>query len=107
MTDIQEAIETINNKRAGITLLYSYANGPQPLRYSTERLREAFDDLSAHFDLNYCSMVIDATLDRLGITGFGGPDKAATDKLTELFDDLHIDLEAMKAHNSSLVAQDG
>lgn len=107
MADIDRAFKTIGAKRAGIDLLYKYYNGPQPLKYSTQRLREAFDNLLAHFEINWASVVVDSTLDRLGITGFDAHNAGANDKLSAMFDNIHIDVEAARAHEAALVATEG
>ncbi len=101
--DLTEAFNAINNKRKDLTTLFNYADGPQPLRYSTEKLEELFKDINAHFELNWCSVVIDAVLDRLELTGFRiVGDDSATQKLQAVFDKLHLDIEAEDAHEASL-----
>jgi hypothetical protein len=62
MSDIEQAYTAIINKRPALDLLYSYVEGPQPLKYSTERLREAFDNITTHFECNWLSVVVDATV---------------------------------------------
>ena len=46
MSDIELAFNTIIGKQRGYTELFSYADGNQPLKYSTERLREAICSVS-------------------------------------------------------------
>ena len=125
--DLVKAFKAIKTKRPKLDLLESYVEGGQPLRYSTERLEEAFRDIRARFEINWCSVIVSTTLDRLQLTGFdvgnskgkGGlltwiknifrkkpVDKAtaqaANDMLDAIFDELHIDLEADKAHKAAL-----
>lgn len=101
--DLQEAFNTISNKRAGLDNLFNYMDGPQPLKYSTTKLQELFNDINAHFEMNWCSVVVDATLDRIQLEGFRVTnDEAATQKLQAVFDKLHLDLEADDAHKASL-----
>ena len=107
MTDIDRAFHEISEKRTAIDLLYRYYDGPQPLKYSTQRLREAFDDITTHFEINWATVVVDSTLDRLGLTGFDAHDDIANAALSMLFDGLHIDIEAAKAHEAALVATEG
>jgi hypothetical protein len=102
MSDIEQAYTAIINKRPALDLLSSYVEGPQPLKYSTERLREAFSTISVHFEINWCSVVVDATLDRIGLNGFDTQDNAANARLDELFDEIHLDIEAMDAHRAAL-----
>lgn len=100
--DLEAAFAAIRDKRADLDLLWSYVNGPQPLKYSTARLTDYFQNINTHFELNWCSVIVNAVLDRLQITGFRTGVKATDDKLADLFDKLHIDIEADKAHNASL-----
>lgn len=101
--DLTEAFNAIKNKRKDLDTLFSYMDGPQPLKYSTEKLRELFSDINAHFEMNWIAVVIDSVLDRLELEGFEiNGDQSATDKLKELFDKLHLDLEADDAHEASL-----
>jgi hypothetical protein len=102
MSDIELAFETIKNKRSGLDTLWSYANGGQPLKYSTERLEEAFGDIRTHFELNWCSVIVDATLDRLNLTGFDTRKPAVDLKLKTLFANLHLDIDAYQVHNAAL-----
>jgi hypothetical protein len=102
--DLTEAFNAIRNKRADLDLLFSYYQGPQPLKYTTQRLAEAFDNINAHFEMNWTAVVVDAVLDRLQLTGFTtkNKDQALNDKFKLIFDRLHLDIEADKAHGASL-----
>jgi hypothetical protein len=62
-----------------------------------------FQNINAHFETNWMSVVVDAVLDRLELEGFQvtGNDAAGV-ALTELFTRLHIDIEADDAHMASL-----
>lgn len=107
--DLTAAFNAIRNKRPDLDLLFSYYEGPQPLKYSTEKLAELFRNINAHFEQNWMSVVVDATLDRIQLNGFttkdGNADADAKFKL--LFDKLHIDIEADKAHLASLTTSQG
>lgn len=101
--DLIVAFNAIHNKRRGLDTLFNYYRGPQPLKYSTAKLAELFGNISTHFELNWMSVVVSAVHDRLELEGFqvmGNED--AGKKLTELFTQLHIDLEADDAHEASL-----
>lgn len=102
--DLTAAFNAIRNKRKDLDTLFSYYYGPQPLKYSTEKLAELFQNINAHFEINWMSVVVDAVLDRLELEGFQvtGNDGAG-EKLTELFTRLHIDIEADEAHAASLI----
>jgi len=100
--DFVNAFKAIAKKRPNIDLLNRYVDGPQPLRYSTERLEEAFRDIRTRFEVNWCNVIIETSLDRISLNGFDTEDQKANDALDSIFDKLHIDLEADKAHKSAL-----
>lgn len=107
--NLKAAFDAIRNKRSDLDLLFSYYDGPQPLKYSTERLADTFQSINAHFDVNWCAVVVDSTLDRIGLAGFGtkNKDSAINERLKLIFDKLHIDIEADKAHQASLTTSQG
>jgi hypothetical protein len=106
-SDITTAFNTIRDKRARLDLLFNYLDGPQPLKYSTYKLAEVFDNLNAHFELNWCAPIVDAVLDRLELTGFNTKDATANQKFSALFDKLHLDTEADKVHRAALATSQG
>jgi hypothetical protein len=69
-SDLAKAFNAINAKKAPYDILYSYYEGNQPLRYSTERLRKAFDKIGVYFAQNWIAVVVDAVLDRISLHGF-------------------------------------
>jgi hypothetical protein len=101
--DLTEAFNAISGKRKDLDTMFSYFDGPQPLKYSAEKLKELFDNSLTQFEINWCAVVVDAVLDRLELEGFQVTgDETASQKLTELFIRLHLDLEADEAHAASL-----
>ena len=104
MSDLMTAVACLADKRAPYDLLWRYYEGHQPLRYSTERLREVFRDFKVHFAENWCSTVVDVCTDRINLSGFkveNGP--GDTDRLTELFGSLELGLTSDDVHLASLV----
>lgn len=107
MTDIETAYTLIKNKRPELDTLWAYANGEQPLKYSTNRLADAFNDINAHFEINWCSVIVDATLDRIQLQGFDTRKPEVDKKLKEVFANLHLEIEADEAHNAALATTQG
>jgi hypothetical protein len=105
--DMEQAFNAIRAKRPSLDLLMSYYTGPQPLKYSTMQLAELFHNITAHFEINWCSLIIDAALDRIQLTGFDTDDKTVNAKLDKLFDRIHLDIEADKAHQYALTSSQG
>ena len=107
MTDLQRAFSALNGKNLPYQTLFAYASGNQPLVYSTERLREAFRNLSANFQQNWCALVINATLDRLQLSGWDTKDKKANATLDDLWNGMRLSNDAYDAHKAALITQEG
>lgn len=105
-TDVKRAFEALNNKLLDYNRLFQYANGDQPLVYSTDRLREAFRDLNAHFSQNWCSVVINASLDRLILKGWDVEDKTINQALDDFWNQEHVQIDAQDAHYGALVTRE-
>ena len=103
ITDLKRAFDALNGKQAVYTTLFNYAEGRQPVRYATDRLQEAFRDLNTHFTQNWCSVIINAALDRLTLKGWDAKDKTTNDKLDELWTVENLQLDAYEAHYGALV----
>jgi len=114
-TDLERAFNEISKKRPDLDRLMLYYTGPQPLKYSTKRLADAFGNITSSFFINWMSLIVDSTLDRIQLSGFDvtgssknkpvtidANKKAVNDKLDILFDKLHLDIEADKAHSAAL-----
>ena len=105
--DLKRAFDAITAKRVPYDLLYSYYKGNHPLKYSTQRLRKAFDKIQVYFAENWIAVVIDAVLDRLNLKGFDIADKTASEKLMELWEQYHIHLMADDVHEAATVVGEG
>lgn len=58
---------------ANLEARWAYYRGDIKPPYLTKKLRDTFGDLADSFVENYCSLAIDARIDRLEVTGFDGP----------------------------------
>lgn len=104
ITDLQRAHKALSSKRQGYTDLWAYYDGKQPTVYTSKRLKEIFKDLDATFNENWCSVVIDCATDRINLEGFAVAGAGETGaKLTTLFQELQLGLEADDVHEAALV----
>jgi hypothetical protein len=106
LSDLERAYLALSGKLATYNKLFAYADGSQPLVYSTNRLREAFDNLNAKFSQNWCSVVINAALDRIELKGFDVEDEGAKAALQELWDANQLGLESDSAHEAALICHE-
>jgi hypothetical protein len=102
ITDLQRAYKALSGKRKAYTDLWAYYDGKQPTVYTSKRLKEIFKDLDATFNENWCSVVIDCATDRINLQGFSVAGESGK-KLTELFQELQLGLEADDVHEAALV----
>jgi hypothetical protein len=102
-TDLERAYTTINNKRPAHDLRWQYYEGEAPLKFSTERLRQAFESFSVYFAQNWLGVVVSSVLDRLTLKGFSIPDTTANAKLEEIFTNSNLQLTAFDTHEAGLV----
>jgi hypothetical protein len=101
--NLKQAFDTIRSKELPYTLKYAYFDGNAPLKYSTDRIRRAFDNLSTYFSENWCGVIINAVLDRLILKGFYVQDENVDKTLDELFHSNNLQLDAYDVHESALV----
>lgn len=107
MIDLERAYKALDGKLATYNKLFQYAEGTQELVYSTERLREAFNTLTARFNQNWCSVVINATLDRLVLKGFDPAEEDVNKQLDDLWSRYHLSLDAYQVHRDALISGEG
>lgn len=98
--DVERALEAINNKRKAYDELFSYYDGYPSLKYSTERIRRAFNNNLAWFAQNWAGVIINAVLDRLVLKGFDANNDEINAKVDELFTKLNLNLDARDIHES-------
>jgi len=104
-SDFIKAFGTIQKKRPVYDILYRYVNGPQPLRYSTERLEEIFSKIHTRFEVNWCNVIVQTSLDRLVLNGFDISEKKATNVgkiVSGIKKLLGIDLQTADKANATL-----
>lgn len=104
MTDLERAYNALVGKAPAYDMLWSYYDGIQPLRYSTERLEEVFRSLTVHFQQNWCACIVDAALDRINLMRFEvAGNEVATERLNELWESTELSLDENDAHAAALV----
>lgn len=105
---LKKVYEAIVAQSARSTELYRYYDGDHPLRYSTQRLAKAFDDINTYFAENWCSVVVDAVLERIELQALTvANDQAATDRLAEIWARMKMAQDAGDVHEAALVTGTG
>ena len=106
MTDLERAYKTINDKRPVLDTRFAYYEGDAPLKFSTERLRQAFASFDVYFAENWLGVVVNSVLDRLVLKGFSIQDKAANAKLDAIFNRDAMQLTAYDVHEAGLATSE-
>lgn len=106
MTDIKKAYDKLVWKNNPYKTLTDYYEGNQPLKYSAERLRDAFDSNLTRFVQNWCAVVIDCVLDRLTFKGWDAENEPIDDKLDEFYADNNMQVLSHKVHKNALITSE-
>lgn len=103
-SDIETAFAALSAKRIIMDRLWGYYDGAQPLKYSSERLRDLFDAIDVRFIENWVSGIVNAVLDRMELERFvvQGRDDL-TDTLNAVVKHTELDLDADDIHLGALV----
>jgi len=103
-TDLDRAVAALVAKGRPYGTLWNYYDGDQPLHYSTDRLREAFNTINVRFIQNWCGVVVNTILDKLVLKRFVvGEDKKATKRLNELWWETEMKVDDDDVHLGMLV----
>lgn len=103
MSDIQKAYERFKAVSDIYTAYFNYYDGDQPLRYSVKRLEDAFDQKMVKFRENWCTVVIDAVMDRMELYGWSTADESVNDLLSKLWASSGLALESNEVHESAMI----
>lgn len=105
--DIKIAFDTIKGKKPLYNQLFSYYEGYHPLHYSASRLKKVFEKMDIYFSENWLSVIIDAVIDRLVLTGFDISDNSeAKLRLDALWRDHNIQLIAEDVHEGVTIVSE-
>lgn len=107
MSDLDRAYKALSGKSSYYTELFSYSEGNQPLKYSTERLHQAFRNITTTFNQNWISVVLDSALDRLSFKGWSAQDKTTNELFESIYNNNQIALESYDVHKSALITHEG
>ncbi len=101
--DLFEAYDHFKKVYPRYSALFDYYDGNQPLRYTTERLREAFDQRDVKFRQNWCAVVVNSVLDRLELFGWSAGDERVSAMLADAWTRTGLALESNEVHETALI----
>ena len=103
MSDVTRAFKHFKDVYLKYCAYYDYFDGNQPLRYSTERLKLAFEQIRPKFRQNWCAVVINSVLDRMELFGWSVADETMNAVLGDVWAETGLSLESAEVHESALV----
>lgn len=100
--DVKPAIKAIAEKWLPYDTLTNYYEGDHKLKFSTDKLRNAFGKFGVYFAENWLAVVIDSVLDRLTLKGFTiTGNKELTAQFALFFKEQKLALIADDVHQSA------
>lgn len=81
----------------------NYYEGVQPLAFASQKFEEAFGDRFPAFTSNFCSLVVEATADRLQVQGFRFRDPVGDADAWAIWQENDLDATSQLAHVETLI----
>ncbi len=111
--ELGHALKELSARRGRLEFYENYYRGRHRLAFATTKFREAFGMLFAAFSDNLCKPVVNATLDRLEVTGWAvanAPEGVSTEEAKKaaraLWDLSKLDLMSGRVHKEALIKGD-
>ena len=104
LRDLNLALGAFRAKDEIFTNRYAYYDGNEALKYSTERLRKIFEKFDVFFSENWCSIIVDSVLERIGLQGWIVEENEELQKNLRLtWAKTSLQLDANDAHEAAVV----
>lgn len=101
--DLYSALSSLEKKQPYHRRAWDYYEGRHPLIFSSAKLKQVFRRLDARFTLNWCSVVIDASADRINLKSIDVPGIPEADTLlSKRFQETELNLDSAEVHRSIL-----
>lgn len=96
-----------NARKTRLQKLDDYYHGSHPLLFATDEFLEIFRDLLKPLAVNFVSLVVDAPVERLTITGFRSGDSDAADEFaSRVWRSNDMDAQSVSAHREALAKEE-
>ena len=89
-------------RQPGIELRERYYNGQHRLQFATSKFREAFGEMFSAFATNWCQLVVDVAVERLGIQGFRFGEDEADTEAWRIWQANSLDAKSIVAHTTAV-----
>lgn len=97
--------DVLRRRQPELETLNDYYVGRHPLAFASEKFASAFGGLFTEFADNWCDLVVDATEERLNVTGFrfGEAGAAADDVAHRYWQTNNLDADSQVGHAEALI----
>jgi hypothetical protein len=101
---LQFLFPLLNQQAKDCELFRAYYKGEHRLSYATAKFKEAFQDYFPPMADNWCQVVVDASVERIGIQGFrfGGLDQPADEEAWDIYQANNLDRESRILHTEAI-----
>jgi hypothetical protein len=106
MTIMKEAVLAVIERQQDYLEAQQYYEGDVPEVFATAKLRRVFATTGDRSRLNFCRPIVNAVGNRLEIASIQGDSKRATNKISEVWENNDLGLEAKEIHDKALVYGD-
>lgn len=106
MTILKEYVEAVVERAHDYKEAENYADGRVGEHFASAKLRQAMRSTGHKGQHNYCRVVVDAVLNRLEINNIVGSTDKATNRITQIWDENELHLEANEIHRGALTFGD-
>jgi hypothetical protein len=106
MTIMKEAVNAVMERRNDYVEAQQYYQGDVPETFATAKLRRVFATTGDRSRLNFCRPIVNAVSNRLEVASIQGDTKAATAKISEVWENNDLGLEAREVHDNALIHGD-
>jgi hypothetical protein len=104
MKDLKLVYETLVAKQFRYDELWRYYDGHHRLKWTNEKLQEIFRNENLVACENWCSVIVDAPLDRIALERMDVPDdQAGTGRLSEILAETALDLDQDAIHLDAIL----
>jgi hypothetical protein len=103
---LEQSYSALSAKTKPYTDMMRYYDGDHPLRFSHERLKDAFGVGSVKFIQNWCAVVVDSVLDRLSFVGWDHADKKQNELLDAFYIANSIDVLSSDIHEKAITTSE-
>jgi hypothetical protein len=96
-------LRQVEARAPGLKVWDDYYEGKQPLAFASDKFRQAFGERFPAFTSNFCSLVVEATAERIEVQGFRFGSEEANAQAWAMWQENEMDASSQLAHTEALI----